>query len=372
MARPVVDLRAIAKVYGGADTVVRAVDGVDLVVERGDYLAVMGASGSGKSTLMNIIGCLDVPSSGRYLLDGVDTRRLDERRQALVRNRKIGFIFQSFNLIPRTTAVSNVELPMAYAGMRASERRERAIRALEQVGLGSRVHHLPSQLSGGQQQRVAIARAIATDPVLLLADEPTGALDSRSTEDVLALFDDLNVDGRTIIVITHEEEVAHHAKRVVRMRDGRIVADQRVAAPTDLPPRWSGARPAAAAPGQDATAPASTMPIAGTPTRATPSGTTPTRATTNGASTNGATPNGATPTSGTPGDAPPNGALLNGAARNGSASNAGAGAGSNGATLGAATPKGATPDDPTLGIRGDGSAPDPVSSRSAMEWGQAR
>ena len=254
MARPVVDLRAITKVYGGADTVVRAVDGVDLVVERGDYLAVMGASGSGKSTLMNIIGCLDVPSSGRYLLDGVDTRRLDERRQALVRNRKIGFIFQSFNLIPRTTAVSNVELPMAYAGMRAGERRQRAIRALEQVGLGSRVHHLPSQLSGGQQQRVAIARAIATDPVLLLADEPTGALDSRSTEDVLALFDDLNVDGRTIIVITHEEEVAHHAKRVVRMRDGRIVADQRVAAATDLPPRWSGARPTAARPGLDATA----------------------------------------------------------------------------------------------------------------------
>jgi putative ABC transport system ATP-binding protein len=239
MARPVVDLRAVAKVYGGAETIVRAVDGVDLIVERGDYVAVMGASGSGKSTLMNIIGCLDVPTSGRYLLDGVDTRRLDERRQALVRNRKIGFIFQSFNLIPRTTAVSNVELPMAYAGVRAGDRRRRAIRALEQVGLGSRVHHLPSQLSGGQQQRVAIARAIATDPVLLLADEPTGALDSHSTEDVLVLFGDLNADGRTIIVITHEEEVARHAKRVVRMRDGRIVADQRVAAP---------GRPAAAIP----------------------------------------------------------------------------------------------------------------------------
>jgi putative ABC transport system ATP-binding protein len=239
--RPVVELQAISKVYGGADVVVRAVDGVDLVVERGDYLAVMGASGSGKSTLMNIIGCLDVPTSGRYLLDGVDTRRLDERRQALVRNRKIGFIFQSFNLIPRTTAVSNVELPMAYAGARAGARRARAIRALGQVGLGERVHHLPSQLSGGQQQRVAIARAIATDPVLLLADEPTGALDSRSTDDVLALFADLNADGRTIIVITHEEEVAHHAKRVVRMRDGRIVADRRVAAASDPPPRWSGA-----------------------------------------------------------------------------------------------------------------------------------
>jgi putative ABC transport system ATP-binding protein len=240
--RPVVELQSISKVYGGADVVVRAVDGVDLVVERGDYVAVMGASGSGKSTLMNIIGCLDAATSGRYLLDGVDTRRLDERRQALVRNRKIGFIFQSFNLIPRTTAVSNVELPMAYAGVRPGARRERAIRALEQVGLGGRVHHLPSQLSGGQQQqRVAIARAIATDPVLLLADEPTGALDSRSTDDVLALFADLNADGRTIIVITHEEEVAHHAKRVVRMRDGRIVADRRVAAPSDPPPRWAGA-----------------------------------------------------------------------------------------------------------------------------------
>jgi putative ABC transport system ATP-binding protein len=239
--RPVVELQSISKVYGGADVVVRAVDGVDLVVERGDYLAVMGASGSGKSTLMNIIGCLDAATSGRYLLDGVDTRRLDERRQALVRNRKIGFIFQSFNLIPRTTAVSNVELPMAYAGVRPGVRRERAIRALEQVGLGGRVHHLPSQLSGGQQQRVAIARAIATDPVLLLADEPTGALDSHSTDDVLALFADLNADGRTIIVITHEEEVAHHAKRVVRMRDGRIVADRRVAAAADPPPRPAGA-----------------------------------------------------------------------------------------------------------------------------------
>ena len=205
--RPVVELQAISKVYGGAD--VGAVDGVDLVIERGDYLAVMGASGSDKSTLMNIIGCLAVPTGGRYLLDGVDTRRLDERRQALVRKRKIGFIFQSFNLIPRTTAVSDVELPMACAGARTGERRERALRALEQVGLRSRVHHLPSQRSGGQQQRVAITRAIATDPALLLADEPTGALDSHSTDDVLALFDDLNADGRTIIVITHEEEVAH-------------------------------------------------------------------------------------------------------------------------------------------------------------------
>jgi putative ABC transport system ATP-binding protein len=226
--RPVIELRGVAKIYGSDDTVVRAVDGVDLVVERGDYVAVMGASGSGKSTLMNIIGCLDLPSRGRYALDGVDTRRLDERQQALIRNRKIGFVFQSFNLIPRTTALRNVELPMAYARVRKAERRSRALRALEQVGLGDRVQHRPSELSGGQQQRVAIARAIATDPVLLLADEPTGALDTRSTDEVLALFDDLNADGRTLVVITHEEQVARRAKRVLHMRDGRIVSDERV------------------------------------------------------------------------------------------------------------------------------------------------
>jgi len=238
--RPVVELRRISKLYGGGATLVRALDAVDLVVERGDYLAVMGASGSGKSTLMNIIGCLDVPSSGRYLLDGVDIRRLDDRQQAAVRNRKIGFIFQSFNLIPRTTAVANVELPLAYAGVRPVERRRRALAALGRVGIAERAGNLPSQLSGGQQQRVAIARAIVTDPVLLLADEPTGALDSRSTADVLALFDGFNADGRTVIVITHEPDVAAHAKRVLRMRDGKIVSDERVAAPTDPPPQWSG------------------------------------------------------------------------------------------------------------------------------------
>ncbi len=234
--RPVIELRGVAKLYGTEENLVRAVDGVDLVVERGDYVAVMGASGSGKSTLMNIIGCLDAPSRGRYLLDGVDVRRLDERRQAIVRNRKIGFIFQSFNLIPRTTATSNVELPMAYARIPSSERRHRALAALSQVGLSDRAGHLPSQLSGGQQQRVAIARAIATDPVLLLADEPTGALDSRSTEEVLALFDGLNAAGRTLVVITHEEEVAAHAKRVLRMQDGKVIADRRAAAVAGPPP----------------------------------------------------------------------------------------------------------------------------------------
>jgi putative ABC transport system ATP-binding protein len=242
MSRPVIELRAVRKIYGSGDTVVNAVDGVDMLVERGDYVAVMGASGSGKSTLMNIIGCLDSPTRGRYLLDGVDTRRLDEKRQSLIRNRKIGFIFQSFNLIARTAAVSNVELPLAYSGVKPAERRRRALAALDRVGLAARAHHVPSQLSGGQQQRVAIARAIATDPVLLLADEPTGALDSHSTEEVLALFDDLNASGRTVVVITHEDEVAHHAKRVLRMRDGRIYSDQRVAPAWGPPPRWAGGR----------------------------------------------------------------------------------------------------------------------------------
>ena len=228
--RPVIALQAVAKIYGSGDTVVRAVDGVDLVVERGDYVAIMGASGSGKSTLMNIIGCLDVPTRGRYLIDGVDVRRLDEKRQAIVRNRKIGFVFQSFNLIPRTSAVGNVELPLAYAGVRPAERRRRALAALEQVGLAGRAGHRPAQLSGGQQQRVAIARALVTDPVLLLADEPTGALDSQSTADVLALFADLNAAGRTLVVITHEDEVGERARRVLRMRDGRVQSDVRSAA----------------------------------------------------------------------------------------------------------------------------------------------
>jgi putative ABC transport system ATP-binding protein len=238
--RPVVELRAVRKTYGQGETAVHAVAGVDLVVERGDYVAVMGASGSGKSTLMNIIGCLDVPSQGRYRLDGVDIRRLDERRQATVRNRKIGFVFQSFNLVARTPALTNVELPLAYAGVKGGARRERAVAALERVGLGDRLGHVPAQLSGGQQQRVAIARAIVTEPVLLLADEPTGALDSHSTAEVLALFDGLNASGRTLVVITHEEEVAAHAKRVLRMRDGLIHSDQRVAAVAGPPPRSAG------------------------------------------------------------------------------------------------------------------------------------
>jgi putative ABC transport system ATP-binding protein len=185
---------------------------------------------------MNIVGCLDTPSRGRYLLDGVDARRLVERQQATIRNRKIGFVFQNFNLIPRTTALRNVELPLAYAGVTTGERRERALAALARVGLGDRVGHIPSQLSGGQQQRVAVARAIVTEPVLLLADEPTGALDSHSTADLLDLFDQLSLGGRTLLVITHEAEVAERAKRVIRMRDGLVISDHRQAAVDGPPP----------------------------------------------------------------------------------------------------------------------------------------
>jgi putative ABC transport system ATP-binding protein len=222
---PVIQVDGLTKVYGHGEAEVHALAGVDLVVDPGEYVAVMGASGSGKSTLMNVLGCLDTGSSGRYLLDGVDVRRLVDRQLSYVRNRKIGFIFQSFNLIPRTSALRNVELPLAYAGVAAPERRERALAALERVGLTDRVKHLPSELSGGQQQRVAVARAIVTDPVLLLADEPTGALDSHSTADVLALFGELADEGRTLVVITHESQVARHAHRVVRMSDGLIVSD---------------------------------------------------------------------------------------------------------------------------------------------------
>jgi putative ABC transport system ATP-binding protein len=235
--RPVIKLEQMTKTYGSGDTAVQAVRSVDLIVERGDYIAIMGASGSGKSTMMNIIGCLDDPTRGRYLLDGIDTRLMDEHQLSVIRNRKIGFIFQSFNLIPRTRAIDNIMLPMAYAKVPAPERRKRAAAALDAVGLADRANHFPTQLSGGQQQRVAVARAIVTEPVLLLADEPTGALDSHASDEILGLFDDLNAQGRTVVVITHEAEVAAHAKRVIRMRDGEIYEDVRQAALTDLPPR---------------------------------------------------------------------------------------------------------------------------------------
>ncbi|MFC0029240.1 ABC transporter ATP-binding protein [Micromonospora chaiyaphumensis] len=224
---PVLDVRELTKVYGEGEAAVHALRGVNLVVERGDYVAIMGSSGSGKSTLMNIVGCLDVPTSGRYLLDGVDVSRLNDRQLALVRNRLIGFVFQAFNLIPRTSALANVELPLAYAGVPAAERRRRALAALDMVGLAGRAGHEPNQLSGGQQQRVAVARALVTEPALVLADEPTGNLDSRSTADMLTIFDELNAAGRTIVLITHEPEVGSRARRLIKLFDGQISADVR-------------------------------------------------------------------------------------------------------------------------------------------------
>jgi putative ABC transport system ATP-binding protein len=225
-ADALIDIRDVTKTYGHGETAVHALRGVSLRVDAGEYVAVMGSSGSGKSTLMNILGCLDVPTRGEYWLDGSDVARLSEDQQALVRGRKIGFIFQSFNLIPRTSALANVELPLTYAHLRRAERRRRANRALELVGLADRTGHRPNQLSGGQQQRVAIARALATGPRILLADEPTGNLDAHSTEEVLGMFDGLHADGRTIIVITHEHDVAARARRLVQVADGRIVSDE--------------------------------------------------------------------------------------------------------------------------------------------------
>ncbi|MFK4085484.1 ABC transporter ATP-binding protein [Kribbella sp. NPDC020789] len=221
-----IDIRGVTKTYGVGETAVHALRGVSLRVEAGEYVAVMGSSGSGKSTLMNILGCLDVPTRGEYFLDGSDVARLSEDQQALVRGRKIGFIFQSFNLIPRTSALANVELPLTYAHLRRTERRARASRALELVGLADRAGHRPNQLSGGQQQRVAIARALATGPRILLADEPTGNLDAHSTDEVLGMFDELNAAGRTVVVITHENEVAARARRLIQVADGRIVRDE--------------------------------------------------------------------------------------------------------------------------------------------------
>ncbi|MER7466636.1 ABC transporter ATP-binding protein [Streptomyces sp. NPDC097981] len=259
-APPVIEVRGVLKTYGHGDAAVRALGGpadpatgrragVDLVVEQGDFVAVMGSSGSGKSTLMNILGCLDVPTSGRYLLDGIDVGGLDEHQLSLVRNRKIGFVFQSFNLVPRTSAVAQVELPLAYAGVKAAERRRRAEAALTLVGLADRLDHRPNELSGGQQQRVAVARALVTAPAMLLADEPTGNLDSHSTEEVLTLVDRLNASGRTVVLITHEDEVARHAKRVLRLVDGQIVEDVRQAPVDGPPPAMSGRHTAAAAAG---------------------------------------------------------------------------------------------------------------------------
>jgi putative ABC transport system ATP-binding protein len=222
-----IEFESVSKIYQTGEVELRALDKVSLRIETGELVAIMGPSGSGKSTMMNILGCLDVPTDGVYRLDGVDVTDLSDNELAEIRNRKIGFVFQSFNLIPRTSAVRNVELPMVYAG--TAGRRELAMRALEKVGLGKRVKHLPSELSGGQQQRVAIARAIVTDPVMVLADEPTGNLDSASTHEIMKLLVELNDTGRTVVLITHEDDVANFAKRVILLRDGRVVSDHRPA-----------------------------------------------------------------------------------------------------------------------------------------------
>ncbi len=227
---PVIQLENFSKTYHTGEVDVPAVRNVSLVIERGEFVAIMGASGSGKSTLMNTIGCLDRPTSGRYLLDGVDTGQLDRDELADLRNQKIGFVFQGFNLLSRTSALENIELPMLYArpAIHGHEQRERALKALELVGLAERADHHPSQLSGGQQQRVAIGRALVNQPALLLADEPTGNLDTRTSIEIMGIFQDLNQRGMTLVMVTHELDIARYTRRTVVMRDGRIVKDQPV------------------------------------------------------------------------------------------------------------------------------------------------
>jgi putative ABC transport system ATP-binding protein len=221
----VIEIEGVTKLYRMGEEIIHALRGVQLRIHRNEYLAIMGPSGSGKSTLMNMLGCLDTPTSGRYEFNRKNVATMTDDELAEIRNREIGFVFQTFNLLPRSNALNNVELPLIYAGISPSERRQRALQALDNVGLGNRVHHKPNELSGGQRQRVAIARALVNTPSIILADEPTGNLDSRTGEEIMALFEQLYAQGNTIIVVTHEEDIARHARRVVRLRDGLIESD---------------------------------------------------------------------------------------------------------------------------------------------------
>ena len=223
----IIKISHLEKYYDTGAIQVHALKDINLTIEEGEYVAIMGQSGSGKSTLMNILGCLDKPSGGLYELDGIDISKPSQRQLSYIRNKKIGFVFQSFNLIPRTTAIKNVELPMIYAKVGSSERRKRAVELLEKVGLGARINHMPNEISGGQKQRIAIARALANKPSILLADEPTGNLDTASSVEIMELFTQLNKEGVTVIVVTHEDDIAEFTKRVIRFRDGQIIDDKR-------------------------------------------------------------------------------------------------------------------------------------------------
>jgi putative ABC transport system ATP-binding protein len=231
MAKKIIQITDLTRHYQMGQTLVRALDGVTFEVEENEYIAIMGPSGSGKSTLMNMIGCLDTPSSGEYILNGHRVSDLDDSELAQIRNREIGFVFQTFNLLPRTDCLSNVELPLIYSGMKSSKRKEKAIETLTKVGLADRMDHKPNELSGGQRQRVAIARALVNDPSILLADEPTGNLDSKTGIEIMLLFEELYRQGNTILLVTHENEIAEHARRVIRLRDGKIEVDEKVDKP---------------------------------------------------------------------------------------------------------------------------------------------